>query len=101
MSGEPTVRRALAQSGLVPLDAQVLLAHVLEKDRTWLVAHGDDAIDRDRMDAFAAFAKRRRDGEPIAYLTGFREFWGLSLLVSKAVLIPRPETETLVAQRHR
>jgi release factor glutamine methyltransferase len=96
MSGEFAVRRALVQSGLVPLDAQVLLAHVLGKDRAWLAAHGDDALAPERMNAFQALAKRRRDGEPIAYLTGSREFWGMPLRVSPAVLIPRPETETLV-----
>lgn len=91
-----TVRRALAQSGLVPVDAQALLGHVLDRDRAWLAGHGEDAVDRARADAFFALAKRRRDGEPIAYLTGIREFWGLPLVVSPAVLIPRPETETLV-----
>lgn len=96
MSGEVTVGRALAQSGLVPLDAQVLLAHVLGRDRAWLVAHADDALARDPSDAFFALARRRRDGEPVAHLTGVREFWGLPLRVSAAVLIPRPETETLV-----
>ena len=91
-----TVRRALAQAGLVPIDAQVLLAHVLAKDRAWLVAHDTDALDRGVLDRFFALAKRRRDGEPVAYLTGRREFHGLDLTVSPSVLIPRPETETLV-----
>lgn len=91
-----TVRRALASSGLVPLDAQVLLAHVVQRDRAWLVAHADDVLAREQMDAFAGLARRRRNGEPIAHLTGIREFWGLPLVVSKVVLIPRPETETLV-----
>ena len=97
MSGERvSVRGALAQSGLVPLDAQVLLAHALGKDRAWLVAHADDALLREQTAAYAALARRRREGEPVAYLTGIREFWGLPFAVSKAVLIPRPETETLV-----
>ncbi len=91
-----SVRRALAQSGLVPLDAGVLLAHVLQQNRAWLVAHADDALLPERAHAFFALAKRRRAGEPIAYLTGTREFWGLDLRISPAVLIPRPETETLV-----
>jgi len=91
-----TVRQALAQSGLVPIDGQVLLAHALQRDRAWLVAHGNDALARDQAEMFFALAKRRRDGEPVAYLTGFREFWGLSLAVTRDVLIPRPETETLV-----
>jgi len=96
MSSTQSVSRALAQSGLVPLDAQVVLAHVLAKDRAWLVAHADDPLTREQEAAFFALAKRRRDGEPVAYLTGVREFWGLPLRVSPAVLIPRPETESLV-----
>ena len=91
-----TVRAALAQSGLVPVDAQVLLAHVLGVNRAWLIAHAADPLDGVGADAFMALAQRRRDGEPVAYLTGTREFWGLSLAVTPAVLIPRPETETLV-----
>ena len=94
----PTVRRALASSGLVPLDAQVLLAHVIGRDRAWLAAHADAPVPPTDADAFFALARRRRAGEPVAYLTGVREFWGLRLAVSPAVLIPRPETETLVEQ---
>ena len=90
------VREALAQSGLAPLDARVLLAHVLGVDRAWLVAHGHDALSGDQRAAFEALATRRRAGEPVAYLTGAREFWGLPLAVDPSVLIPRPETETLV-----
>jgi release factor glutamine methyltransferase len=97
MSGDEwTVRRALAQAGLVPLVAQVLLAHAAGRDRAWLVAHATDALDRATLDTFFALAKRRRDGEPVAYLVGRREFWGLDLAVDPRVLIPRPETETLV-----
>ena len=96
MADEPTVRRALAQSGLVPIDAQVLLAHVVGADRAWLIAHAGDPLPRAQADAFFALAKRRRDGEPVAYLTGRREFHGLDLTVTPDVLIPRPETETLV-----
>ena len=91
-----TVRAALAQSGLVPVDAQVLLAHALGVNRAWLIAHAADPLPAASAAAFLALAKRRRDGEPVAYLTGVREFWGLPLAVTPAVLIPRPETETLV-----
>lgn len=90
------VRQALAQSALVPVDGRALLAHVLDRDRAWLIAHADEALAPADAETFFALAKRRRDGEPIAYLTGHREFWGLDLLVTPAVLIPRPETETLV-----
>lgn len=96
MTEPPTIRAALEGSGLVPLDAQVLLAHVIGRDRTWLAAHAGEALPRTAADSFFALAKRRRDGEPVAYLTGVREFWGLALAVSPVVLIPRPETETLV-----
>jgi len=92
------IRRALAGSGLVPLDAQVLLAHALGRDRAWLAAHDGDVLSRADAEKFFALAKRRRDGEPVAYLTGVREFWGLPLAVSPAVLIPRPETEAVVEQ---
>lgn len=90
------IAAALAQSGLVPVDGRVLLAHVLRCDRAWLVAHADDELARTDADEFFALAKKRREGEPVAYLTGRREFWGLDLAVTPAVLIPRPETETLV-----
>jgi len=91
-----TVRQALAQSSLVPVDGQVLLAHVLGRDRAWLIAHAGDPLSREDADRFFALARRRREGEPVAYLTGWREFWGLRLAVDPSVLIPRPETETLV-----
>ena len=96
MTSGPTISGALAQSGLVPLDAQVLLAHVRRQGSR--VAHRRMRATRSARaaEAFIALARRRRDGEPVAYLTGRREFWGLSLRVSPAVLIPRPETETLV-----
>ncbi len=96
MTPAGTIRGALEASGLVPLDAQVLLAHVLGKDRAWLIAHGSDALAPVDADLFFALASRRRSSEPVAYLTGVREFWGLPLVVSPAVLIPRPETEALV-----
>jgi len=91
-----SVRQALAQSGLAPLDARVLLAHVAGKDRAWLIAHAGDALPQQMIHDFFAAARRRRDGEPVAYLTGSREFRSLVLNVSPDVLIPRPETETLV-----
>ena len=76
-----TVRRALVQAGLAPIDAQVLLAFVLDRDRAWLLAHATDPLATADVEAFARLARRRRDGEPVAYLTGRREFWGLSLAV--------------------
>ena|SRR5437870_71146 len=91
-----TVRQALARSGLIPLEARVLLAHVLTKDRAWLAAHTEAALNVDDARSFEALARRRRDGVPIAYLTGRREFYGLDLEITPEVLIPRPESEILV-----
>lgn len=96
MSTPFTVSRALAASGLVPFEAKLLLAHVLRRDRAWLVAHADDVVAAQEAKAFDALARRRRDGEPIAYLIGRREFYGLDLEITPEVLIPRPETELLV-----
>lgn len=98
----PTVRQALLQSWLAPIDAQVLLAHVLNVDRAWLIAHATESLSPADGERFFALVQRRRDGLPVAYLTGRREFWGLSLTVDRSVLIPRPETEALVecALRH-
>jgi release factor glutamine methyltransferase len=92
----PTVSAALAMSGLVPLEAKLLLAHVLGSDRAWIAAHGEAALTGEQARAFDALVRRRHDGEPIAYLTGRREFFGLDLEITPDVLIPRPETELLV-----
>ena len=99
MSHLPTVGGALESArtlGVDRLDAHLLLAHVLGCSRAWLLAHGDDALAEDRALAFEALARRRAAGEPFAYLVGEREFHGLTLAVSDAVLVPRPDTETLV-----
>ena len=85
-----------ARAGLEPGDAEVLLAHVLDRPRSWLYAHGDDDLDADATVRFADLLARRRAGEPVAYLTGRRGFWRFDLQVGPATLIPRPETELLV-----
>ncbi len=91
-----TIAQLLAQSGLPPLEARMLLERALEKTRAWLIAHADEAAGADAERAFAALVERRGKGEPIAYILGEREFYGLELGVTPAVLIPRPETELLV-----
>ncbi|APX93698.1 protein-(glutamine-N5) methyltransferase, release factor-specific [Halomonas sp. 1513] len=78
------------------LDAEVLLCHVLERDRTWLYTWGDRDIDAWSRARFEALLALRAGGWPVAYLTGEREFWGLPLATSPATLIPRPDTERLV-----
>ncbi len=78
------------------LDAQVLLAHVLGMDRTWLFAHHDYPLAADQAEAFTELVARRIRREPVAYLLGRKEFYGLNFAVDERVLIPRPETEMLV-----
>ena len=82
--------------GFERLDAHLLLAHVLGQSRAWLLAHGDDALTDPQGAAFESLVARRAAGEPFAYLVGEREFHGLTLAVNDAVLVPRPDTETLV-----
>jgi release factor glutamine methyltransferase len=96
LSALRTVSHALATSGLVPIEARILLAHVVERDRAWLAAHGDAELTVQQAMAFDVLARRRHNGEPVAYLTGRREFYGLDLEITSDVLIPRPESELLV-----
>ncbi|MDQ1109758.1 release factor glutamine methyltransferase [Stenotrophomonas rhizophila] len=77
-------------------EAELLLLHVLGRERGWLFAHATDLLDPATAEAFAALLQRRIAGEPVAYLLGRRGFWTLDLAVSPATLIPRPETERLV-----
>jgi release factor glutamine methyltransferase len=78
------------------LDASLLLAHVLNTTRAALLAHGTDALDDDALAAYRDLIQRRLNGECAAYILGKKEFRGLEFLVNKSVLVPRPETETLV-----
>ena len=100
--GLTTIRQALqdAQSrGLDRLDAQRLLLHVWGKgvhDRAWLLAHDDEALDAPITAGYQQLVQRLVSGEPLAYLVGYQEFFGLRLDVDARVLVPRPDTETLV-----
>lgn len=95
--GTMRIRDILTTSGLTALDAEVLLAHVLGKSRTWLLAHDDEEVsDLDAM-RFASLCLRRTSHEPVAYLVGQKEFYGRPFLVTPDVLIPRPATEELVS----
>jgi release factor glutamine methyltransferase len=97
-----TVAQALAAAvalGADRLDAQLLLLHALGRaphDRAWLLAHDTDAMPEAAWTALAAQLSRRLAGEPVAYLLGEKEFHGLDLHVDARVLVPRPDTETLV-----
>ncbi len=77
------------------LDAELLLGKILELPRSGLITRSNEPVARDSEQAYARLIERR-EGAPVAYLTGSREFWSLPLLVTPAVLVPRPETELLV-----
>lgn len=78
------------------LEAEVLLAHSLERDRAWLYAHADEAITDKQWRSCQGLVRQRLDGRPVAYLLEEREFYGRPLRIGDGVLIPRPETELLV-----
>lgn len=80
------------------LTAEILLAHVLEIARIDLYLRFDQPLTRTELAAFKAFIQRRRNREPVAYITGTREFWGIDFTVTPDVLIPRPETEFMVEE---
>lgn len=93
-----TVKAALAAAGknLPASEARLLLGHVIARPTIWLIAHDDEVLEEAALLRFASLVARRKGGEPIAYLVGYREFFGREFAVSSAVLIPRPETELLV-----
>jgi release factor glutamine methyltransferase len=104
MSSLPTIadtvrsaaQRLAAHSESPRLDAELLLGRVLGLSRSALIARDHEPVSRDNERAYAALVLERSRGIPIAYLTGSREFWSLPLAVTPAVLVPRPETESLV-----
>ena len=93
---EDATRRLEALSESPRLDAELLLARAIDMPRSYLFAHPDEALDELAVGRFTHALERRLAGEPMAYITGSREFWSLELLVTPATLVPRPETELLV-----
>ncbi len=78
------------------IEANLLCQQVLDVNRAWLISHANDALEANQQAAFEALVHRRLNSEPIAYILGSREFYGLALKTTPATLIPRPDTETLV-----
>ncbi len=74
----------------------MILSHILEKDRAWLITHNNDSLNNERLRLFADAIDRRSTREPLQYIIGRQEFWGLEFIVAHDVLIPRPETELVV-----
>jgi release factor glutamine methyltransferase len=103
MADALTCAQAIAAAcslGLDRLDAQLLLLHVLGKpsgERAWLIAHDRDPLPPEASERFRLLSQRRASGEPLAYIVGQQEFFSLPLTVDSRVLIPRPDTETLVS----
>ena len=102
MPNPATVAECLRQAqtrGLARVDAQILLLHSLQRplhDRAWLLAHDSDTLTPVQAAAWHDALQRRLSGEPVAYITGRKDFFGLTLAVDARVLDPRPDTETLV-----
>lgn len=100
----PTLAQAIAyghqqlmpSSDSAKLDAQLLLASVLDKELSYLLTWPEKVLSKAQRQAFLSLLSRRIEGEPIAYILGFKEFWSLPFKVSTATLIPRPDTETLI-----
>lgn len=97
-----TVQKLLCSGGDLPTDSarrdtEILLSHCLGQSRAWLYTWPEKEVSQDCARDFEKLLAQRKAGVPVAYLTGEREFWSLPLAVSDATLIPRPETETLVA----
>lgn len=91
-----TVEELLHIEGLPRLDSEVLLSFTLNKPRSWLYAHSTDTVpDTDRQ-TYLSYIERRKAHEPVAYITGKKEFYGREFMVNTDVLIPRPATEQLV-----
>ncbi len=96
---QQAIQFAQEQFGLTRLDAQMLLLHACQlpiHDRAWLLAHGEEVLSFETQARYLDFLQRRARLEPLAYITGVKEFFGLQLHIDQRVLDPRPETETLV-----
>lgn len=92
---DAVIRLREAGSPTPRLDAEILVSHTLERDRAWLLAHLDEPIPARARTDLAGWIERRAGGEPVAYIRGFKEWYGLRVATDRRALIPRPETELL------
>ncbi len=88
--------KKLNDSKTPQLDAEVLLAHILRKPREWVLAHAEFKLSEKQVSDFEDSVSRRAEGEPVAFIVGYKDFYGLRFEVDRNVLIPRPETELMV-----
>ncbi len=91
-----TIAQALKNSKIPLVEAEIILAFLLKKDRSYLNAYSEQKLLPQTKTLFQNFVKRRKSSEPLAYILGFKEFFGLKFIVNNSVLIPRPETEEMV-----
>jgi len=97
----PPLKALTRDSNQAWIEAERLLAHVLHRDRSWLIAHGNERLSASASRSFARLMRRRLRHEPLAYLLGSQIFYGREFFVDRRVLIPRPETEELVERARR
>jgi len=88
--------RLRKQTGTPALEARLLAAHVTGKTTSWVAAHPEHRLDQEQTQQIERLVRRYEEGEPLPYILGHWEFYGLDFLVNPSVLIPRPETELLV-----
>ncbi len=93
---DAVTERLTAVSETPRLEADLLVSRAINMPRSYLFAHPDDELDDDALERLNSEVERRLDGEPLAYISGMKEFWSLELMVTPDTLVPRPETELLV-----
>ncbi|MDF1529472.1 MAG: peptide chain release factor N(5)-glutamine methyltransferase [Sedimenticola sp.] len=91
-----SLSHATKSTGISRLEAEILLAHALNKNRSYLYAWSEQLLPIEQEQSFLEYLRRHNQGEPLAYITGIKEFWSLTLKVTPDTLIPRPETELMV-----
>jgi len=92
------IKKSFQQNKISPTEIEIFLAHLLGKDRSFIKAFPEFKLNDSRTMKMKQFINRRERGEPLAYILGFKEFFGLKFKVDKRVMIPRPETEELVSK---
>ena len=91
-----TSAKQLLKHDMAVHDGRAILAHILDKDLSYLIAYAEQALTAEQQQQFTALLARLQNGEPLAYLLGYQDFWDIRLSVNPSVLIPRPDTETLI-----